>query len=611
MAEIVDWPTHSLLAQFRPEPGWELDRACFAAYSADVRVVTAALLALAGSATEPELGSRVQLIQAIRRLRGRAAFVVQRGRIHWPRNLPKVAALLDRFLFEAECDERRRSWHPKFALMRWRRPEDGVFAWRAWLGSRNLTRDLSRDSGLLLVEATHPNYGQPLRGLALSARALQANLPARMARFSEPELEALAAVRWAAPKGIGKMQVHWLDGTRKAFPEVRGLRRVIVVSPFVDAQSMDAACKWLGDGGRLAIVASEPELARTCTAELASNAELYTFPAAPEEGLAYEAMPSQANVDEGDAEREIDRSDEAGAYHAKLIYLRSATERRLWLGSPNLTQRAWSRNFEIVADLVAAGRDPWSAVLEDLVRHANRFELPTRQEEKEEDRTEELRKVLCVELDCHQERNGDDVSLVATRWPKDPQGKVELLVGLPWADRVPVAWPWGETRLSLGQLKLEECSDFLLFVLRDGEDETGWLMHAPFRPALKEDRDRTAVASYLGPDGYLRLISEELQPARSSAPPWDAPQRGSGGRNSPVGLYRDLPTLEGLLRLSIREPERLKAVAKTVAMLEQEAAKWSMDSTLRAEDREALDAFRRLWAEVGVPLTEKSHGAGA
>src|SRR4051812_24017539 len=108
MADQPDWPVHSLLAQFRPDPGWELDRACVASYSADVRVITAALLAFGGHATEPEMGSRVQLIQAFRNLRGRIAFVVQRGRIHWPRNLPKIAVLLDRIVFEAVCDERHR-----------------------------------------------------------------------------------------------------------------------------------------------------------------------------------------------------------------------------------------------------------------------------------------------------------------------------------------------------------------------------------------------------------------------------------------------------------------------------------------------------------------------
>lgn len=608
MAEVIDWPTHSLLAQFRPEPGWELDRACFAAYSADVRVVTAALLALSGSADEPELGSRVQLIQAIRRLRGRVAFVVQRGRIHWPRNLPKVAALLDRFLFEADFDERQRSWHPKFALMRWRRPNDGAMSWRAWLGSRNLTRDLSRDAGLLLVEASRPSDGHDCAAFALAAKALQAHLPGGAGRFSLTELEALAAVRWAAPKGVGRMQVHWLGGSRRDFPKPGAQRRVIVVSPFVDAKSIEAVCQWLPHGGKPAIVASEPELARACGVELAAKAELCTFAAIPEEGLAYDPVPSKANVDAKDSESELDRSDESGAYHAKLVYLRSATERRLWLGSANLTQRAWSRNAEIVAELTASGRDPWGAVLEDLVRHASRFEVPAQTPGKQEDLTEEVRKALCVELDCHQERSDSTVTLVATQWPEAPKDAVELLVGVPLADRPLLAWPWGVKRLDLGELKLEECSDFLIFVLRHKDDETGWLMQVPFKPALKEDRDQAAVASYLGPDGYLRLISEEMQPAKSSAPPWDALEGSSGGHRSLILLDLGLPTLEGLLRLSMWEPERLQAVAKTVAMLEQEVAKWSLDSALRPEEREALDAFRRLWTQVGLPLTEKSHG---
>jgi hypothetical protein len=610
MAEVPTWPVHSLLVQFRPEPGWELDRACFAAYSADVRVVTAVLLALAGSATEPELGSRVQLVQAIRRLRGRVSFVVQRGRIHWPRNLPRVAALLDRFLFEADCDERQRSWHPKFAVMRWR--QDEAIAWRAWLGSRNLTRDLSRDAGVLLAEAADPADGHVLPDFMRAAKALLGQLPARAGRFSTSELDELAAVRWSLPKGVNAMQVHWLDGTRNMFPDPALHRRVIIVSPFVDTKSMETSCGWLETGKKPAIVAAEVELAREASAELAKKAELFTFAAAPEDGLPYEPAPPQANVDAGDAERELDRSDEAGAYHAKLIYLRSAAQRRLWLGSVNLTQRGWSKNLEIVAELTAAGRDPWGPVLEDLVQHANRFELPPTKQKDKKDPAEELRKLLCVELECHQERDGARVTLVATKWPTQPEEEeAELSVGLPWADRAPIAWPWGTERLSIGELKLEECSDFLLFVLGHGEAETGWLMQVPFNPALKEERDRAAVAAYLGPDGYLRLISEELAPSKSSAPPWDAPHTGASGHGSRAVFELGLPTLEGLLRLAVREPERLEAVAKTVAMLEQEAAKWSLDSTLGEDQRQALDAFRRLWMQVGVYLTEKANGADA
>ncbi len=610
MAESPAWPVYSLLAQLRPEPGWELERACFAAYSADVRVVTAALLALGGHATEPEFGSRVQLIQAFRKLRGRVAFVVQRGRVHLPRNLPKVAALLDRFLFEAGCDERERSWHPKFALMRWRSPGSGKITWRAWLGSRNLTRDLSRDAGLLLVPAADPASGHILEDFAAAAQALQRHLPTNASRFSEQDFEALAAVRWASPKGTSAMQVHWLDGSRPAFPAPRLQRRVIIVSPFVDARSMRDACGWLQQGKKPVILAAEPELARECSAELAEAAELCTFAAAPEEGLAYEPAQSQGNVvDAGDAERELDRSDEVAAHHAKLIYLRSSMDKRLWLGSANLTQRGWTRNFEIVAELTAIGRDPWAPVLEDLVLHADRFSLHGAKQKAESDPAEELRKVLCAEIECYQERQGSSVTLVAKKWPEAPKEGAMLFVGPPWADRTPIAWTWGRERLSLGELKLEDCGDFLLFVLRSGENESGWLMHVPFKPALGADRDRAAVASYLGPDGYLRLISEELEPARTSEPPWDAPDGGSSDNRSQIQFELGLPTLEGLLRLSIREPERLKGVAGTVAMLEQEVAKWRLDDALDKRQRKALDAFRRLWAEVGEPLTAKVNGA--
>ena len=209
MAEKADWPVHSLLAQLRPEAGWQLERACIASYSADVRVVTAALLALGGHATEPEMGSRVQLVQAFRNLRGRVAFVVQRGRILWPRNLPKVAALLDRFLFEADCDERHRSWHPKFAVMRWRHQVSGELSWRAWLGSRNLTRDLSRDAGFLIAQSSESTASQLLPGLRSGVKRLQTHLPRWATRFSEAELDELGRARWL-PRGRRKaVQLAW------------------------------------------------------------------------------------------------------------------------------------------------------------------------------------------------------------------------------------------------------------------------------------------------------------------------------------------------------------------------------------------------------------------
>lgn len=611
-----DWPTHSFLAQLRPEPGWRLDRACVASYSADVRVVTAALLALAGSATEPEMGSAMQFVQAIRNLRGRVAFVVQRGRIHRPRNLPRAAALLDRFLFEADCDERERSWHPKFAVMRWVRPEDQAVTWRAWVGSRNLTRDLSRDAGLLLAESADAGAGNALPGLRSAVAELQSHLPRSAGRFAQADLDTLARVRWLPPAGVSRICVDWLDGSESGFPRIASpQQQVIVVSPFVDANGMRECLKWVPRGTRPIVLSSDIELGRICAAqrELAEILDLRTCPVGVEEGTPYEQPTPQAEEDAGDGEQETDRSDEVSGYHAKLIYMRRGREKRLWMGSPNLTGRGWSRNFELAAELVStAAKDPWTAVLREVADRANRFEpdeIPANAINKERDIVEDIRKLLCAELVCHQERCDGSVSLVATRWPALPGEEIQLFVGLPWRDCELIAWPWSQLELSLGEIGLGACSDFLLFVLCRGEEETGWLMHAPFEPPLDEKRDSVAMADYLGPDGYLALIRAELEPAKVSAPLWDAPGN-KRGRYGPQQWHElGLPTLEGLLRLYLREPERLHAVAKTVTMLEKEAAKWSADGALPAQARADLAAFQKLWKEVGTFLIEQTYGA--
>ena len=135
-------------------------------------------------------------------------------------------------------------------------------------------------------------------------------------------------------------------------------------------------------------------------------------------------------------------------------------------------------------------------------------------------------------------------------------------------------------------------------------------MHAPFKPALDVERDSAAIAGYLGPEGYLALIRADLEPAKAAAPPWDAPNGKHGRRGAYDGRDLGLPTLESLLRLYLREPDRLHAVAKTVAMLETEAAKWHADSGLPAQARDDLVGFQKLWQEVGTFLTKRTHGAG-
>jgi hypothetical protein len=127
-------------------------------------------------------------------------------------------------------------------------------------------------------------------------------------------------------------------------------------------------------------------------------------------------------------------------------------------------------------------------------------------------------------------------------------------------------------------------------------------MRAPFRPALDGRRDSAAIASYLGPEGYLALIRAQLESESAADVPWDTLSTTKHGRGLLGRREVALPTLEGLLRLFLREPARLAAVKRTVETLQEHASKWHADSLVSEVAKANLSEFEQLWREVGETL---------
>src|SRR5262245_34805731 len=166
--------TLPLLEVLRAPLGWRTDRAILSTYSADPAVLVATLLALSGRDDDAGSGSKVALARAMNELKGRVAFLLQRGRVSAPRKAPRVLALLDRFIREVPWDEGKsaeeqgRSWHAKLALVRRVAEGDSSMPaqWQFWIGSRNFTRDTSWDIGLSLESVlAGPSRGQILPGV--------------------------------------------------------------------------------------------------------------------------------------------------------------------------------------------------------------------------------------------------------------------------------------------------------------------------------------------------------------------------------------------------------------------------------------------------------------
>jgi hypothetical protein len=148
------------------------------------------------------------------------------------RRTPRIAAVLDQFVREVDFDEATHSWHPKAALVR-TRDADGKTGWRLWVGSRNLTENVNRDIGLLLLSGE--KGGAFIPGVEEVARAL-----AERAAFKGVRPAALSAavakVAWRAPPGVRVERLRWSDGNgNQAVPvPPAGTDEVVVVSPFID-----------------------------------------------------------------------------------------------------------------------------------------------------------------------------------------------------------------------------------------------------------------------------------------------------------------------------------------------------------------------------------------
>ena len=602
--------TQPLLELFRPPPGWRTDRAILSAYSAEPAVLVALLLALAGRDDDAGSGSRVALARAITELKGRVSFVVQRGRCAAPRRAPSVLALLDRFVHEVPWNEiagggAGRSWHAKAALARTvpLGPPDGTARWRLWLGSRNFTRDASWDIALSLETVVGDRGGVPLPGV--DAVALRLAAMAGEARSWRSLAAELADARWDVPRGLTVRRVDLMlpDDEGRGLPLAPGaMERLVAVAPFLDGGTLRRLRGW---GGNRELLSSVPELAGLngqASAPL-DGFRLLALPGAPEDGA--------ATPEEGDAT--ADAAMEARGLHAKFLWAEHAGGATLWLGSPNLTRRAWERNAEAFAELgVSLRRNPPAAqALFDGIEAFRELARPVEPEElgraveadPVEEALERARGEVAARLSGRQLR-GDQSTIVAPDGgaPHPEDARVTLEVGRLGGALRP--WPRVAARVELPLLDSAETELLSLRVSLE-DSRIAWTQKIPLDPPPTAARDTAVLGEYLGARGILSWVSDELEDADETdgGGEWDADRRNGSGGGAGTGAGLDLPTVEKALRAWTRDPDRLDAVDRIL----RGAAPRRRDER-EAEAMAHLESFRRSWKVLRAGLPGRRDG---
>lgn len=605
MNQKVSWPSQSYLDALRPDPENPVTGAILTSYSADLPSIVAALLALAGRDNDQGSGGKQDLAEAVEALRGKVRMLIQTGRLARPKRMPPIAAVLDQFIREINLDERRHSWHPKIALVRFSNGD-----WRLWLGSRNLTAALNRDFGLLLTstdDAKAPNAA-PIPGLSDLGHRLAAHAGLAGLRASNVRM-ALTDARWIqpAPFTVERVMLTGGKGADKGLPEQTDADEVIAVSPFLDGGIVKAIGAWGGARASRRLLSIPMELAKLAAQggkPLAGfNDNLFVLEAPAPDAVAAEpaAVKDEPVAEEGEDEQVV------FGLHAKIIAARKARKMRFWVGSANATQRAWNGdNVEVIAELSASlgARDG----LDELFTQARPLSLAQLEAMQMppkgglEDRLEEARKAVVAGWRAKLTREGNVFSVEAEVPPHSTDAAIKLEVGL--ATGTLVAWPRGEYTVPLGEYPPGLHTQLLQLRLTLGAIECSWLQCVEVTPPFEADRDRHAIAHHLGMRAFLAWIAALLagESMGDTGDLWDAPRKhGAGEYNNLLG--GNLLTLDAMLACWARDPELFGRVAERIntylGPVMAEAASTPGPELAR------LTEFQSVWGIVSTELLKE------
>jgi hypothetical protein len=600
------WPSFSFTEMLKPPDGWRTDCALLSTYSADLVVVITSLLALTGCDLDNRRGSRVEVVKAVEALRGKVCVLAQAGRVILPATSRPILKLLDRFVKTVDSDENITSWHPKAALVRYVYAEDASERqWRIWLGSRNLTRALNWDAGVVLASRSD-GKGRAIEGLAAVAEGLANRAKLPLLRSNELRTE-FAKLTWECPAGGEVHRVNWLrPGQSTDFPAAPAdTGRMFVISPFLDAPIVREASKWGGAKTHRTIVSTAAELQRLLHEDKGvfdgfENLLIQPLPDLPAEGAGLRDEDDTAGSESADGEEP-----QPAGLHAKLLFAAKGARRQLWLGSANATQRGWKgSNFEIVAELTIS-RSVADAI-EDFVANCEQFKPAASPPEVDEDEEalESARKALSGKWPLRQRVSDTECEIIAREPPPLGGQGIDLevaVLGGSWK-----IWPSKEDRILFAAVQRWQRSDFIQLRVSINERTCAWLQLAPCEPPPDEERDHALIAQYLDPRTFLLWLRSMLtdEPACVGGGDWDGenPPSASNPSNSPSFSEAGIgPSVEEILRSWSRDPSSFAAADDKVKAYLGELERRA-DERGATSDAELLKAFRQTWDTLASEL---------
>lgn len=602
-----------LTETLRPPPGFKLDRAIGTTYTLDLLALLTAPLAFTffsweekddGLPTDP-----LVLLEALRRNASQVTLFCQAGRTAVPRQSRLLFKYLEDSVVEATAPSPGASFHPKVWVIRYE-GADGKVRYRLIVLSRNLTFDRSWDTVLALEgELTDRTYAyarnHPLGDFVeclpdLALRPLDDDVRDDIERIQRE----VRRVDFELPQDFNEVK-FWPLGIDDArtWPFEGRIDRLLVVSPFLSDELIRRIAE---EDGEHILVSRNEELAHLARSSFSRFESVF-------------AMSRKADLEERDSGNHgADRSQHPpqSGLHAKLFVADAGWDARVWTGSANGTNAAFSGNVEFLVELQGkksnCGVDEVLGDADDpngLRRYLKPASPPddtatgTSVEELLDERLRDARRKLAT------------APLTATVQEAEPDVfrlRVERQCGGDLAipnDLAVKCWPimlqedqaepvdfTGSIVADFGRRSIQALTSFFAFqIIARAEDaaveprRSRFVLNLPLEGA-PEDRQQRALKEALGdPDEVLRflilLLQEEGRDGSSTLGDVFVPGVGA----SSAGRWDRAPLLETLLRVLDRSPERLDELEEFLADLR------SSDSSRDLLPERLNDIWEPIW----------------
>jgi hypothetical protein len=386
---MLDPANRTVLTEaLRAPVGFRLDQIIVTTYTLDlIALLTLPLsftLSSGDGITESGRVDPIALLEALRRHASRITVFCQAGCIGAPRRGQLLFGYLEPSVIEAKARRERGVFHPKVAVIRYTAdtrdsephaeecPDPAAVRYRLLCGTRNLTFDRSWDTMLVLDGELCRDRLQIIRRnrpLSAFVQALPhlASSPIGDDRkgIIEKISEELLRVEFRVPEGFSQRAddlVFWPIGLDKkdVWPFGGRTDRMLVISPFVDKTCLG----WLKEQANLrALISRSEEMDYLPPAAFAGVEFCYVLSDGAESDVREDeaaanaaASPSVEESPEDDLPVEPSLATLRGL-HAKLYVADCGWEARLWTGSANATEAAFSANIEFLVELLGRRAD--------------------------------------------------------------------------------------------------------------------------------------------------------------------------------------------------------------------------------------------------------------